>query len=36
MNIFAQSLLAGTITVLLLTVAYFAIRDCLNPISTKE
>jgi hypothetical protein len=36
MTIVAQSLLAGVITTLLLTVAYVAIRDAINPITTKE
>ena len=31
MSIFAQSLCAGVITTLLLTVAYLAIRDSINP-----
>jgi hypothetical protein len=36
MSIFVQSLLAGAVTVLLLAVSYFAIRDAINPITTKE
>jgi hypothetical protein len=31
MSIFAQSLAAGAITVLLLTIAFIAIRDAINP-----
>jgi hypothetical protein len=34
MSTLAPSLLAGAITILLLTIAWLAIRDCLNPRRT--
>lgn len=36
MSFFAQSLLAGAITILLMTVAYIAVRDSINPVSPEE
>jgi transcriptional regulator with XRE-family HTH domain len=36
MNFFAQSLLAGVITTLLLTVAFIAIRDTINPAPPRS
>lgn len=33
MSIFAQSLTAAAITVLLLTITFFAVRDAINPRS---
>lgn len=35
MSIFTQSLAAGAVTALLLSIAYLAICDCINPGSLR-